>query len=534
MRTPAWKLAASEPPRDDSNEPKTPSGSIFLPESDSLSLRSGELDRLGRQLLEQDVVAPPKPLSDRLILRFNLGMGLDGGQPSGKNTLSGAPLDEQEDYERLRIYNFGDAVVGSRGLGMEGVNSYLAAHFRYNQSFSQHSTALPSLYDRNFSQPIVRGAYVEVDEVFETKLLRPIHVRAGRSYQYGIAAFQFDGLTVGYDTPALRLSAFGGQRSSLYGLGNERYGEQGNVTGSSVRADLFEWKRIPIVLTAASVRFDARNHFRTGLALRWNRDVLIGASMRTLDSGLARGTMSVAARLSEVTTLNVQLHRRGSSDWSYGLAQVDRPSASSSTSDARRYLDLGPVLPRTLVSVRYGTVLLRNIDVLLRGGGAVDGRNNNTQQASSFSSSYAEGGAALEVQLRRAIRIGAATTGRRYFLQSSKQPTASPGLPDDLPQTLAATGVSSFLEGGLNLSYSPGARLFRGSAEFYGRRYRFLSEYLADNITSFRSGGRFGVEGWIDKRVRLKAEYDVTLGPLLMAPELRGLKSLRVLLEGTF
>jgi hypothetical protein len=530
MRASAWRVAAAdEPPAPDEPE------SIFaLPTGQTLALDDGDLDRLVRYTLEQDVAAPPQPLSERLILRFNLGMGLDGGQPSGKERLSGAALDELEDYERLRIYSFGDAVVGSRGLGMDGLNSYLAAHFRYNQSFSQNSTALPSLYDRNFSQPVVRSGYVEIDDAFEHRLLKPVHVRAGRSFQYGISPFQFDGVTIGYHTPALRLSVFGGQRSSLVGLGNENYRSGGDVVGWRMRADLYEWRRWPLVLSTDALRFNAQSHFRTGVALRWNRDVLVGASLRTLDGSIARSSLSVAARLSEVTTVNVQLHRRTSSDWSFGLAQVSPGSADDSGTDPRRYLDLGPVLPRTHVSLRYGSVLLRNIDLLLRGGGALDGHDSETEEPSSFSSSYAEAGAALEVHVRRAIRVGAAVTGRRYFLGDDAQPVGVPGAPDGLPATTASTGVGSFWEGGLNLVYSPGARLFRGSAEFYGRRYGFRSEYLADSLTAIRSGGRFGVEGWVGKRIRLKAEYDVTFGPLLMAPELRGLKTLRVLLEGTF
>tara|TARA_R110002096_G_scaffold292224_1_gene486487 strand:- start:25354 stop:27072 length:1719 start_codon:yes stop_codon:yes gene_type:complete len=530
MRASAWRVATT-----DDVAPIDEEESIFAPgDAETLALEDGDLDRLDRYTSEQDVAAPPQPLSERLTLRFNLGMGLDGGQPSGRTRLSGAQLDEQEDYERLRIYSFGDAVLGSRGLGMEGLNSYLAAHFRYNQSISKNSTALPSLYDRQFSQPVVRSAYVEVDDAFEHTLLKPVHVRAGRSFQYGIAPFQFDGVTLGYDTAGLRLSVFGGQRSSLVGLGNENYRSSGNAIGWRARADLYELRRWPLVLSTDALRFNAQNHVRGGLALRWNRDVLIGASLRTLDGSMARSSLSVAARLSEVTTVNLQVHRRTSSDWSFGLGQVSPGSADDTGSDPRRYLDLGPVLPRTHLSLRYGTVLLRNIDLLLRGGGAVDGRDSKTQEASSFSSSYAEGGAALEVHIRRAMRVGAAVTGRRYFLGDEKLTGGVPGVADPLPLSTAATGVGSFWEGGFNLVYSPGARLFRGSAEFYSRRYGLRSEYLEQSLTAFRSGGRFSVEGWVGKRIRLKAEYDVTFGPLLMAPELRGLKTLRMLLEGTF
>ena len=259
MRASAWRTKAAA-----TLATMTPNSDATL--SDPIEEETGTRDRPSHNALAQDVLAPPKPLSERLTLRFNVGMGLDGGQPSGKPRLSGATLDERRDYERLRIYSFGDAVLGTRGLGMQGLNSYLAAHFQYNQSFSKNSTALPSLYDQNISQPLIRSGYVEVDEIFSHRHLHPIHVRAGRSYQYGIAAFQFDGVTVGYQTPELALSVFGGARSDMLGLGNDRYKEEGRVTGLSVRSDLFAWKRWPLVLTTAALRFDGKNHIRAGLA----------------------------------------------------------------------------------------------------------------------------------------------------------------------------------------------------------------------------------------------------------------------------
>jgi hypothetical protein len=239
----------------------------------------------------------------------------------------------------------------------------------------------------------------------------------------------------------------------------------------------------------------------------------------------------VRARISEVTTVNVQLGQRTRSDWSYGLLLIDKPDSAA---DPRRYLDLGPVLPRRHFSLRYGTVLLRNIDLLLRAGAAFDRRDEEKDPASSFSSSYAEGGGALEIHMRRSLRVGASLSARNFFLQDDKAEGAIPGQPDPLPATLGATGVDSFWEGGLNFMYSPGARQFSASAEFYGRLYRFQSEQLAENTGDVRTGGRFSVEGWVLDRLRLKTEYDVSFNRLLMAPELRGLKTLRVLVEGSF
>jgi len=179
-------------------------------------------------------------------------------------------------------------------------------------------------------------------------------------------------------------------------------------------------------------------------------------------------------------------------------------------------------------------VLLRNLDVLLRAGGALDRRDREIESANSFSSSYAEGGSAVEVHVRRTLRIGAALSTRKYFLADDKIENQVPGRPEDLPTSLGSTGASSFWEGGLSFMYSAGARQFSASAEFYGRRYSLQSEYLADNQGDFRSGGRFSAEGWAAERIRLRTEYDVSFNQLAMAPELRGLKTLRVLMEGSF
>lgn len=535
MRASAFRLAAADDEVGDADRASpqaAPERGIFsLPTGDDLELAAGDLDRLGRHRLEQDVIAPQTGLSESVVFRFSLGMGLDGGQPSGDPTLAGALLDEGQNYQRLRIYSFGDAVIGSRGLGVDSLNSYLAAHFRLNQNFSQNSTALPSIYDEDFNQPLVRSAYAELDQPIDLARLQPLYFRAGRSFNYGLSPVQFDGLTVGYDTRALKLSVFGGQRSSLYSLTNDSYANEGVVSGSNVRIDFFEWRRWPLVIFASTLSFDAHDHFRTGLALRWHRDVLVSTSLRTLDGDLARSDLSVRARLSQVTTVNASLSNRSRYDWRFGMLQIDAPD---SPADPRRYLDLGPVLPRSYLSVRYGTVLLRNLDLLLRAGGALDRRDREIDAANSFSSSYAEGGGAVEVHVRRTLRIGAAVSTRSYFLDDDKIENQVPGRPEDLPTSLGSTGASSFWEGGLSFMYSAGARQFSASAEFYGRRYSLQSEYLTDNQGDFRSGGRFSAEGWAAERIRLRTEYDVSFNQLAMAPELRGLKTLRVLMEGSF
>jgi hypothetical protein len=543
MRASAWRVAAAEESKPDQ---KPDEESIFaLPGEEGLTIESGSLDRLVRRKLEADVQAPPEPLSDRLIFRFNIGMGLDGGQPSGNPRLSGhcanqtidSCLNEASDYQRLRIYSFGDGVIGTRGLGMEGLNSYFAAHYRFNQKFSQSAAALPSIYDQDLQRPMVRSAYGELEDVFENRWLKPLYARAGRSYQYGLTVMHFDGLTVGYDTPMLKVSAYGGQRTTLYEPRLLDTSSGGGVAGWNIRGDLYEFKRWPVVVFASQLSYEEKNHFRTGFALRWNRDILLSSSLRTLDGSMARSHFRLRARVSDVTTVNVQLTNRSKNDWSYGLLQLNSPStppgAVTDASTPRPYLDLGPVLPRSLLSVRYGTVLLRNLDLLVHASAALDRRFKDVA-ASSFSSSYAELGGATEVRVRRSLRVGAALSARQYFLGNERSVNLFPGQPDALPETLASTGVNSFWEGGLNFNYSPGARQFSANSEVYGRRYAFRSEYLAENSTDLRSGGRFSLEGWVEDRIRLKAEYDLSFGALVMAPELRTLKTFRVLVEGSF
>ncbi len=524
MRASAWRVAAQDP-RDPGGQDSQASSS-----GGEGSLGSGGIDRLESRQLEADVKAPPEPLSDKVIFRFNLGMGLDSGLPSGEPMLSGATLGTNN-YQRLRVYGFGDAVAGTKGLGVSGLSTYFAAHFRFNQNDSQPSGALPSVYGKEMRNVLVRSAYAESNALFDSAILKPVYVRAGRSYHYDLSVMHYEGVKIGYDTPVLKLSIMSGRRQSLYTLSKDHIDAGGMAYASSIRLDLYEWRRWPVVAFASSLNFADKKHRRGGLALRWNRDILVSSAARAIDGKLARWDWRLRARISKVTTVNVQLNTRFRSDWSYGLLQITTPDDPSGP---KPYLDLGPVLPRSVLRVRYGTVLLRNLDVLLRAGAAYDRRDRETVEASSFSSSYVEAGGAAEVRMRRTLRLGAALSSRRYFLSNNKAGMTDPGVADPLPSNLASTGATSFWEGGLNLHYSPGARQFSSNAELYGRRYSLRSEYIDDTTAVFRSGGRFSVEGWVKDRVRLKVEYDLSFGRIAMAPELRDLKTLRVFLEGSF
>ena len=313
MRGSAWLLAAEDAPGPEEETERN----IVLPSDEGLD-EGGGVDRLQRRELEADVRAPPAPLSDKVIFRFNLGMGLDSGLPSGAPMLSDSGLAEIEDYEQTRAYAFADTVVGTKGVGIAGLNTYLAAHFRFNEDFSNTSTALPSVYDKDLQRPLVRSAYAEAQDLFEQKYLKPIYIRAGRSYHYGLSVMQYDGFKIGYDSPLLKLSFLAGRRSGLYGLNKDVFSaEAGDAVGAAdIRADFYEWKGWPVVAFASTLNFDDHQHNKGGFALRWNRDILLTSSLRQIDGKVARTDFQLRARISKVTTVNVQVNNRHRPDWS--------------------------------------------------------------------------------------------------------------------------------------------------------------------------------------------------------------------------
>ncbi len=482
---------------------------------------------------------PIKRLEEKVIFRFTLGFGIDAGQQSDKPPLVGGTLERGVNYAPLRSYGFGDVVLGTRGLLMKSLGTYFTSEFRtdYSGSIEGHAFtgAVPSVYyaDADENKFLFSNGYAEIDGFFERKWLKPIYLRAGRQYKYGVGVAHFDGSTLGYDTRIFSTNFWSGQRVSLYGF--DGIESPPVMYGSGARLDLFEWRRIPIVLTTDTLDTEDVHHREFGVEFRWSRDVLIRASGRRLAGHFARESLTVWTRLSEVTTINVDLDNRSEYDWMYDLWML-RPvfgQTRQPPGDPRTYLNLGQPLPRLQLAARAGTVILRNLDVLLRAAAAIE--HAGEEEDSAFSPSYVEAGGAVEVRLRRNLRLGSTFVARRYKRDAIEPIIEEPGA-QPIPDPGDEIGDRSFYEGGIGVDYSVGARRFNASAELYGRAYERESPYQEVVTTGFdtHSGGRFSVEGWARSQLRIKAEYDVSLGPLDVAPELRGVKILRVLTEGTF
>jgi hypothetical protein len=482
---------------------------------------------------------PIKRLEEKVIFRFSLGFGIDAGQQSDRLPLVGGTLQRGVNYAPLRSYGFGDVVLGTRGLLMNSLGTYFASEFRtdYSGSIKDHefTGAVPSVYyaDQDENKFLFSTGYAEIDGFFERKWLKPLYLRAGRQFKYGVGVAHFDGSTIGYETRIFSANGWSGQRVSLYGFDDIE--PPPVMYGSGARLDLYEWKHIPVVLTTDTLDTEDVHHREFGVAFRWGQDMLIRASARRLAGNFARESITVWTRLSEVTTINVDLDNRTEYDWMYDLWML-RPvfgQTRDPPGDPRTYLNLGTPLPRLQLAARAGTVILRNLDVLLRVAAAIE--HAGEEEDAAFSPSYFEAGGAVEVRLRRNLRLGSTFVARRYKRDSMEPIAEVPG-PQPIPDPGDEIGDRSFYEGGIGVDYSVGARRFNASAELYGRAYDRVSPYeevITDGFDT-HSGGRFSVEGWARSQLRIKAEYDVSLGPLDMAPELRGVKMLRVLTEGTF
>lgn len=475
-------------------------------------------------------VPPQSSLSDRIVFRANIGFGLDGGQPSGKPLASGASL--TDDYEQLRIYGFGDAVIGTRGLVASSLSSYLASHFRFDQKDDLKTFSTPSLYDsRGVDTLLIRSAYVDVDDFLDEPWMRPVYLRAGRQYHYGPAIIHFDGLVAGYRTRAISASVYAGQRVSMYGFDNSQLTGNGAIAGVDAKVDLTTLSKVPLVLSAGALTFDGRQHYSAGAAAKWHEDTHILARVRGTEGGLGRESLILRTRLSAVTTVSAELSHLTGDGWAYDLLSFE---PTHGPTDPRRYLNLGPVRPRVMASVRAGTVFFDNIDALVRAGAAIDTAPEDLPK-SSFDQSYAEVGAALEVRVRRTLRIGASVLGRRTSRDDVPAPPDMAGA-DPLPLGTGVFGERSFYEGGLVLGFSSGPKQLTARAEVYGRAYDFdpIWPGIEPKGIDGRFGGRFSVEAWAGDRLRLFGEYDVAVLPDQRAPELRGAKSLRVLAEARF
>jgi hypothetical protein len=506
----------------------------------------GEIAKLVRRQLDTEKA----PLSDRLVVRLDLGLAVDGTRVSGKDTLDGQDFDGPDDnlpllegrYDSVRSYGLGEIYLGSRGIGAASLSTYTASQLRFAKPASV-TTPLASPYDTvpDFQS---RVAWIETDGLFTSRWLKPVRVRAGRMYVYGPTIVHVDGLLIAWEGSWFEASTWAGGRVADYHARDitsedqDIYSRTAGVSGSELRADLHRF-HLPVVLDASTMYFRSHTHSDLSGTLVPRKGVVVRSSSRFEDGRLARQRLVVRARVSEDSTIIVDNQLRTKNDWFWDYASLKVRSADENDADvdiaARRYLDLGEQRPRYQAAVQAGTVILQNLDLLARGALALDLENRNDGDLNPHLPEYVEGGVGIEVRVRRALALMSSAMIRDY-----KRPVPhgvdTRATADPLPDA-DELGEEWMLEGGLGARYTAGARRFSAQAELYGRRTRWAPVYGVDGqhpeVIGLHGGGRIFVDAWVNPRVRLRVEYDLST-ILEVSPEFRGLKQLRLWLEGTY
>jgi len=500
-----------------------------------------------------------RDLQARVSARVNLGYVVDGTQSTPP------PNADPRIHDTIRAYGFGEGYLSTHGVAFDSLSSYFAGKFQLvhqnlvyapealnadrNNGYIERPAPLATWFDRSGFEP--RAAWAEVKDFLGSKTLAPLRIRAGQQYVYGPWVLHFYGAVVGWDGKLFRGTAYLGSYVPDYALAPSVPQSRPGVGGGSLRFDLRDLAHpIPITLAAESVNLtsgtnaDTSNHNQLEIDWRPRRDFALIAQARQLANKFVNEHVQARARYKEVTNFVFDLTHRASTDWRWDPTVIDPDPVA-----ARRYLDLGPVLPQLVASVRAGTLIAENIDVYLRGAAAADLARDLRD---TYSGSYLEGGGALEVRLRRTLAIGASTLSRQQTNRDD-QPMAeiidTPDRPDAIPVNASAQmGERGFTEIGATARLSLGARKFSLLVEAYGRRTRYSQTYCAIvppasdcrsaldtgiQQIGYRGGGRAQIDAWIGNNLRLFASYDLSTS-LEFTPAITGYKSLRLMMEGIY
>jgi hypothetical protein len=523
------RAAAVTPPPPRATPP-IPAAPPQLSQAD-LSSRGDELAGL------RDVLQP-------ISFSLTIGYQVDNARPSGLPSLD-APILEGRDYNALRSYGFGELFLSTRGVALDSLSSYFALRFDAarrdfdrlpDQTQVRIAPPIATWFERNTFE--VRTGWGEVKDFLPSRFgLSKLRLRAGSQYIYGPWVLHLDGALLAYDGDTVTASAYFGGRHADYtrDLTDEQYA----VAGASLRVDLRELTSVPIAISGETMSLQSfvdgqpdSSHRQLEVDWQPRRDLTVFAQLRTRDDKVANQRLQFRARYREVTNLVFDVMRRLDTDWRWDPSLV----APEDPMTARRYLDLGPVLPQLIVSLRGGTLIAENVDLLARTTIAAE-LGDPGEPTHSFSPSYVELGGALDVRLRRTVAVGASVLSRQTRREDLPGgPIFDVASPQPLPPS-ATTGETGLTEVGTRVRMTLGARRLSALLEVYGRRTRYADLYRAPDValptSDVRGGGRFSVDAWIGKRLRLFASYDLS-SAFDFLPDITSYKSLRLTMTGVY
>ena len=489
--------------------------------------------------------------------QFNLGYVVDGTALTNDRRYS-AP--DPNSINQLRAYALGEGFLSTRGVAVESLSTYIAARF---QLVPQHHVRAPdgteapvlppvaTWFDRSGIEP--RNLWAEVKDFLPNKKLAPLRVRAGEQYIYGPWMLHIYGANAAWEDKLVKGNVYVGTRVPDYSLTRVSIKDRALITGASLRVDLRDLRRpIPFAfaleaLSLASIGSatgQASRQTQAEIDWRPRKDVALIAQARSRDADLANEHVQLRSRYGQVTNLVFDLTHRHDNDWRWDPTVTDSDPLA-----AKRYLDLGPVLPQLLASLRAGTLIKENIDLYVRGAAASDlASKNPSDPKSTYDASYLELSGAVEVRVRRTLAVGASALTRQMTRVEAPTRSDVPNTPDPLPsQSDPTIGENRIVEFGSTLRMSLGARKFSALAEGFARRTDYPLAYCAVAnattpcdfaatsvpTTDWRWGGRVTVDAWIGQRLRVFAAYELS-SALKYQPEITGYKSLQLVMEGIY
>lgn len=500
-----------------------------------------------------------RDLSHRVSFEIDVGYQVESANPSGRGSLGSRPPIVDQDYAKLRSYGFSEVFGSTRGIGLASLSTYFATRFQaarrldYSPAPGQTVAVPPPIatwFER--SGVDIRYGWAELKDFLPKRWgLSKVRLRAGGQHVYGPWIVHLDGALAAYEGRIVTTSGYLGYRHSDYT--RDQSNQRPTVAGASLRIDLRGLaKPVPLAIQGEVLRLgesrvsvDLHQPVSQSALLQgdWRprQDVAVIAQVRTLDQRLASQRLELRARYKQVTNLVFDITHRSQDDWVWDPAFI---VPDDDATKAKRYLDLGPNVPQFIGSARAGTLIAENVDLLIRGAFATEGKRkleDGTGRVvlSSFAAPYYELGGALEVRLRRTLALGASLLSRQtnHELPPNMMPTFDQkNVAQPLPPN-ETRGEEGFTELGGTLKMSLGARKFSSLVEFYGRRTRYAALYTDPTLqiptSDLRFGGRFTLDAWVGERVRISAAYDVS-SALEFTPEINGYRSLRLMLTGIY
>jgi len=203
---------------------------------------------------------------EKIIVRFGVGYDLASGSLSGEDGVQGDVVNDSV-ARTTNQFATGDLALGTRGLGLSTLNSYVLvttaldldgnpAINAFEAQMAEGASAHPSVFNRydGAQNVLVHSAYAELDGLTTNRdsALSHINLRAGRQFHWGVGAVTFDGATVGYNDGSVDVGLRFGRRSAVYNVTQD---DPGLIGGVSAAYDLADTADVPLLLRLDFMHF---------------------------------------------------------------------------------------------------------------------------------------------------------------------------------------------------------------------------------------------------------------------------------------